>query len=122
MDETQPNETGQASQPNQPANPRRRMQELLAIPDGQRSDEQWDELNELEIMLASGNRERPQGQGQGQSARPPGNQPGGQARGGGGGGGGGAGGGGGGDNARRPGKKFRHRSQRRGPPGTPGTA
>ncbi|MSQ52881.1 MAG: hypothetical protein EXR28_13440 [Betaproteobacteria bacterium] len=119
MDETQPNETGQASQTSQPANPRRRMQELLTIPDGQRSDEQWDELNELEIMLASGNRERPQGQGQGQSARPPGNQAGGgQARG----GGGSGGGGGGGDNARRPGKKFRHRSQRRGPPGTPGTA
>ena len=115
MDETQPTNQA-AAQPSQPANPRRRMQELLAIPDGQRSDEQWDELNELEIMLASGNRERPlgqgPGQGQGQSARPPGNQPGGQPR---------AGGGGGGDNARRPGKKFRHRSPRRGPPGTPGT-
>ena len=59
------------------------MQELLAIPDGQRTDEQWDELNELEIMLASGNRERPLGQGPGQgqqNARPPGNQPGGQPR------------------------------------------
>jgi len=94
-------------QPTEPINPRRRLQELLAIPDGQRTDEQWDELNELEIMLASGNRERPPGQGQGQAARPPGNAPAGQPR------------PAGGENARRPGKKFRHRPQRRGPPGTP---
>jgi len=90
-------------QSTEPANPRRRLQELLAIPDGQRTDEQWDELNELEIMLASGNRERPPGQ----AARPPGNAPAGQPR------------PAGGENARRPGKKFRHRPQRRGPPGTP---
>ena len=32
------------------------MQELLAIPDSQRSDEEWDELNELEISMAPGNR------------------------------------------------------------------
>ena len=32
------------------------MQELLAIPDRNRSDAEWDELNELEIALASGNR------------------------------------------------------------------
>ena len=37
--------------------PRARLQELLAIPERQRTDEQWDELNELEIMLAAGNRE-----------------------------------------------------------------
>jgi len=36
--------------------PRARMQELLAIPDSQRSDAEWDELNELEIMFAPGNR------------------------------------------------------------------
>jgi hypothetical protein len=36
--------------------PRRRMQELLAIPDSQRSDAQWDELIELEIQMAPGNR------------------------------------------------------------------
>ena len=35
--------------------PRVRLQELLAIPDSQRTNAQWDELNELEIMLASGN-------------------------------------------------------------------
>lgn len=41
----------------QPIPPRVRLQELLAIPDRQRTDAEWDELNELEIMLASGNRE-----------------------------------------------------------------
>lgn len=40
----------------QPPSPRARMQELLAIPDRNRTDEEWDELNELEIALASGNR------------------------------------------------------------------
>lgn len=88
-------------QSTEPVNPRRRLQELLAIPDGQRTDEQWDELNELEIMLASGNRERPLGQ----APRPAGNAPAGQPR------------PAGGENGRRPGKKFRHRPQRRGPSG-----
>lgn len=37
-------------------NPRSRMQALLAIPDNQRTEEQWDELHELEITLAPGNR------------------------------------------------------------------
>jgi hypothetical protein len=41
----------------QPIPPRARLQALLAIPDRQRTDAQWDELNELEIMLAAGNRE-----------------------------------------------------------------
>ena len=36
--------------------PRSRMQALLAIPDNQRTEEQWDELHELEITLAPGNR------------------------------------------------------------------
>lgn len=45
------------SQPPQPAqSPRARLQELLAIPDRNRTDAEWDELNELEIALASGNR------------------------------------------------------------------
>ena len=43
--------------PAQPISPRRRLQELLSIPDSQRTEEQWDELNELEIKLAPGNRE-----------------------------------------------------------------
>lgn len=33
------------------------MQELLAIPDSQRTDAEWDELIELEITMAPGNRE-----------------------------------------------------------------
>ena len=85
----------------QPVPPRRRLQELLAIPDGQRTDEQWDELNELEIMLASGNRERPQ---QGQGAQAPANPVAGQQP-----------RPGGPNNAKRPGKKFRHRSHKRPP-------
>lgn len=41
----------------QPTSPRARLQALLAIPERQRTDEQWDEINELEISLASGNRQ-----------------------------------------------------------------
>ena len=37
--------------------PRLRLQALLAIPERQRTEAEWDELNELEIMLAPGNRE-----------------------------------------------------------------
>lgn len=37
--------------------PRRRLRELLAIPERDRTDEQWDELIEIEITLAPGNRE-----------------------------------------------------------------
>ena len=37
--------------------PRRPIRELLAIPERDRTDEQWDELNELEIRTAPGNRE-----------------------------------------------------------------
>lgn len=36
--------------------PRRRLQTLLAIPERQRTDEQWDEINELEISLTAINR------------------------------------------------------------------
>lgn len=41
----------------QPMSPRQRLQALLAIPERQRTDAQWDELIELEIILAPGNRE-----------------------------------------------------------------
>ena len=41
----------------QPLDPRSRIRELLAIPERDRTDEQWDELNELEIRTAPGNRE-----------------------------------------------------------------
>ncbi len=82
---------------------KRRMRELLSIPDSQRSDEQWDELIEIEIQLAPGNRVGAVGPRQ--------NEPRAQGpRGGGGGGGGGGGnwkrhgsGGGGGGGGGAPG-------------------
>ena len=46
----------QQPQQQQPASPRQRLQQLLSVPERDRTDEQWDEINELEIMLASGNR------------------------------------------------------------------
>lgn len=46
-----------ASAPPPPAfDPRRRIRELLAIPERDRTDAEWDELNELEIQTAPGNR------------------------------------------------------------------
>ncbi len=39
-----------------PSDSRRRLRELLSIPERDRSDEQWDEIIELEIQLAPGNR------------------------------------------------------------------
>ena len=53
MDETQ-----QPAPPAAPqASPHARMKELQAIPDRQRTDAEWDELNDLEIKLASVNRQ-----------------------------------------------------------------
>jgi hypothetical protein len=54
---------------------RARLKELLAIPDRERTDAQWDELNELEIMMAVANRQlSPQSpqmhKGDGQGGRP----------------------------------------------------
>ncbi len=40
----------------QPFDAKRRLRELLSIPERDRSDEQWDEIIELEIQLAPGNR------------------------------------------------------------------
>lgn len=78
---------------NQPISPRRRLQILLAIPDNQRTEAQWDEIVELEITLAPGNREDGPGRDMRtapvQQARKPNNKPAG-------GGGGGARSGGGG--------------------------
>lgn len=71
----------------QPMSPRQRMQALLAIPERQRTDAQWDELIELEIMLAPGNREGAPQPGQQQGRRNPnmaqggGHKPGGQPHG-----------------------------------------
>ncbi|HTY03577.1 MAG TPA: hypothetical protein VMC81_07590 [Rhodocyclaceae bacterium] len=42
-----------------PMDTRRRLRELLAVPERDRTDEQWDEINELEIQLAPGNRVSP---------------------------------------------------------------
>jgi hypothetical protein len=42
-----------------PPDPRRRLRELLTIPERDRSDAQWDEIIELEIQLAPGNRVGP---------------------------------------------------------------
>lgn len=100
----------------QPMSPRQRMQALLAIPERQRTDAQWDELIELEIMFAPGNREgAPQpgsgrrnpnaGPGQGQQHQKQG---------------GGGGGGGGGNNAphsKKSGKKFHKRPPKPNPQG-----
>ena len=47
----------------QPMSSRARLQELLAIPESQRTDAQWDEIHELEIKLSSANRELPLEQG-----------------------------------------------------------
>lgn len=41
----------------QPIDARRRIRELLSVPERDRTDEQWDELNELEIQTAPGNRD-----------------------------------------------------------------
>ncbi len=55
--------------------PRRRLQELLAVPERLRTDEQWDEINELEISLTAINRASApmQEQGNRQSAAMPNN-------------------------------------------------
>jgi len=37
--------------------PRRRLRELLSIPERDRTDAQWDEIIEIEITLAPGNRD-----------------------------------------------------------------
>jgi len=85
----------------QPVSPRARLQALLAIPDRLRTDAQWDELNELEIMLASTNREGASQQSARSSNTPPGGHPkpgGGQHPG------------------KRPGRKFHQRPPRRNAP------
>jgi len=86
----------------QPISPRQRLQALLAIPERQRTDAQWDELIELEIVLAPGNREGAPQPGGGR--RNPNGPPGGHPK-----PGGGGGGGGGGPHGKKPGKKFHKR-------------
>lgn len=85
----------------QPISPRQRLQELLAIPDRQRTEAEWDELNELEIMLASGNREgapEPGGRRNGAPAAAGHSRP-----------------GGGGAHGKRSAKKFHKRPKRNAP-------
>lgn len=55
-----------------PISLRRRLQALQAIPDSERTEAQWDELNELEIMLAPGNRVATPRDGDGRGDQPSG--------------------------------------------------
>ncbi|HJW25341.1 MAG TPA: hypothetical protein VJ576_10615 [Rhodocyclaceae bacterium] len=61
----------------QPNDLRRRLRELLSIPERDRTEEQWDEIVELEIQLAPGNRAGMTGVPTGKSggAAPAGNGP-----------------------------------------------
>jgi hypothetical protein len=52
--------------------PRTRLQVLLAIPERQRTDAEWDEINELEILMAAGNRQVIPEQGPRPNSNPPG--------------------------------------------------
>jgi len=79
VDESPQQDAGEAPQREvnepPPRDPRRRLRELLAIPDRDRPDALWDELIELEIQLAPGNRVQPQ-QGEGGMRRQePGRRP-----------------------------------------------
>jgi hypothetical protein len=92
----------------QQVSPRARLQQLLSIPERQRTDAQWDELNELEIMLAAGNREGAPHQGMRDNRNMSGgnpNKP-----------GGGGGGGGGPHRGRKQQRKFHQRPPRRNGP------
>ena len=98
----------------QPISPRARLQALLSIPERQRTDAEWDEINELEITLAAGNRPGAPDQGMRGNNNPQGGHP--KPGGGGGSGGGGGGGGGGGphrDRGRKPQRKFHQRPPKR---------
>jgi len=94
--------------------PKSRLRELLAIPERDRTEAEWDELNELEIALASGNQKHaqqnpPQGGGQSIGRPRSGNNPGHNPR--------GIPGNNPGNNpgSPKPGKKF-HRGRRKPPP------
>ena len=91
---------------------RARIRQLNAIPDRDRTDAEWDELNELEIMLAPGNREGApdpsrmhnmmQNRGRGPGGNPGGGNP-------------------GGGQHRRNKKNFQHRRPKGPPQGSPGS-
>lgn len=72
---SQPNDTealpSEQPQPVVVPDTRRRLRELLSIPESVRTDAQWDEIIELEVQLAPGNRIGQEGQGgQGSGKRP----------------------------------------------------
>jgi hypothetical protein len=83
---------------------RQRLQALLSVPEKERTEAQWDEINELEIGLASGNRSESgehgpsRGPGGGPGGGPNPSRPGGDQQG------------------RKPFKKFRKRPPNRGAP------
>lgn len=109
----------------QPISPRRRLQILLAIPDNQRTEAQWDEIVELEITLAPGNREDGPGRDMrtaspAQQNRKP-NRPSGGGSGNGGGGGSGNGGGSGGGGGGGGVKSHKSPRKPRGKPHKPKT-
>ena len=54
----------------QPIEMRRRIRELLSIPERDRTDAEWDELNELEIRTAPGNRDYDRSQDRQSDRRP----------------------------------------------------
>jgi hypothetical protein len=85
----------------QPPSPRARLQALLAIPERQRTDAEWDEINELEIMLAAGNRQVIPEQGVRWNSNQPGGhpKPGGQQH-----------------HGKKPQRKFHQRPPKRNPP------
>ena len=85
-----------------PIPPRVRLQALLAVPERQRTDAEWDELNELEIMLAQGNREGAPDQGMRRNLNAPTGHP------------KPGGGGGGRPHGKKPGKQFYKRSPKGG--------
>jgi hypothetical protein len=57
----------------QPQTSARRLRELLAVPERERTDEVWDEIIALEIQLAPGNR-APSGQAMANGGQQPGGQ------------------------------------------------
>ena len=59
----------------QPFDPRRRLRELLSVPERDRTDAQWDEIVELEIQLAPGNRISPAPAGNSNNNRPQSRKP-----------------------------------------------
>lgn len=105
-----PNDKPQNDRP-QTESPRQRLQALLSVPERQRTDAQWDEIVELEITLAPGNKAGAPDQHM-RRTHIPGTQ-----------GNLGGGGGGGGQNQgrqRQGGKKFHKRPPKRGDRGGSG--